>query len=112
MIEGTFGLLASKWRLLLRNIDTSPEKCDALVQAVCCLHNYLIAEGEIFTGPGGETEEFDAELPQAAHLRNPHANFAGNLADLSRRNLLDYFSVEGAVEWQDEYSHVNLLTQQ
>ncbi|KAH7708566.1 nuclease HARBI1-like protein [Aphelenchoides avenae] len=111
MIESTLSLLASKWRLLLRNIDTNPEHCDALIQAICCLHNYLVAEGEIYTGTG-EFDDIDADLPQAEHLRNPHANHAGNLADMSRTNLLEYFNGEGAVEWQDEYAYANVLTQQ
>ncbi|KAH7693985.1 nuclease HARBI1-like protein [Aphelenchoides avenae] len=97
MIESTFGLLASKWRLLLRNIDTTPEHCDALVQAVCSLHNYLVDEGEIFTGPGAEIDEVDAELPQATHLRNAHANHAGSLADMTRRHCSSILTLK--VPW-------------
>lgn len=78
---------------------------------MCCLHNYLVAEDEIFTGSGGDSDETDA-LPQATNLRNAHANHAGNLADLCRNNLLEYFNGIGAVEWQDEYAYVNVLTQQ
>lgn len=104
-MESTFGILASKWRILLRAIDIAPESCDVLVQAVCCLHNYLLDEGDIYSGGNLESEDPDEQLSQARNLRQPHANHAGNAADQTRANLVEYFNGVGAVEWQDEYAY-------
>lgn len=79
------------------------------MQAICCLHNYLIEEGDIANVGGGDVEDPTAVLPQARNIRQAHANNAGNAADATRKNLIAYFNGVGAVEWQDEYAHIDLL---
>lgn len=109
MVESTFGILASKWRILLRAIDISPSSCDVLVQAVCCLHNFLVDVGDIAKSASGDAEDDEDGLPQARNLRQAHANHAGSAADSTRPNLNEYFNGVGAVEWQDAYAHVDGL---
>ena len=41
IVENAFGLLASRFRILLGQINVCPEKAVALVLACCCLRNYL-----------------------------------------------------------------------
>lgn len=42
VVENCFGLLAARWRVLLKRIDSSVETADAIVKACCCLHNFLL----------------------------------------------------------------------
>jgi hypothetical protein len=42
IVESTFGVMASKWRLFRRPITAlSPHRAEAFVKAAVCLHNYL-----------------------------------------------------------------------
>jgi len=41
MIESSFGILCSQWRILRRPIDTTINTCMKIVQAIICLHNWL-----------------------------------------------------------------------
>lgn len=41
MVECTFGLLANKWRIFHRPLDTSAEFCDDIIKSFCVLHNWV-----------------------------------------------------------------------
>lgn len=41
VVENAFGILAQKWRIFYRPIETSVETTIAIVKATCILHNYL-----------------------------------------------------------------------
>lgn len=41
IIENTFGILASRFRILLKTINLCPEKTTIIVRACCHLHNFL-----------------------------------------------------------------------
>ena len=52
MIENSFGILASRWRLL-RSIIANPENVQLYVQAAIVLHNYLRKmESSVYCPPG------------------------------------------------------------
>lgn len=101
VVESTFGIMASKWRVLLKPIETTVQKADVVVKAVCCLHNYLIAEGEAGQVISVEELELGEQLRQAT-MRNPMANHPANDATVNREHLVNFFNGVGAVEWQDE----------
>lgn len=42
VVECAFGILTSKWRLLLKEIEARPENADIIVKCVCLLHNIII----------------------------------------------------------------------
>uniref|UniRef100_A0A914V1S4 DDE Tnp4 domain-containing protein n=1 Tax=Plectus sambesii TaxID=2011161 RepID=A0A914V1S4_9BILA len=44
LIKNTFEICLSMWRVLTKPIKTSADSADAIIKAVCCLHNFLIAE--------------------------------------------------------------------
>lgn len=47
VIECTFGIMSSKWRLLQKGIEVEPDFVDLIVQCICLLHNIVIdKEGE------------------------------------------------------------------
>ncbi|KAH7716317.1 nuclease HARBI1-like protein [Aphelenchoides avenae] len=113
VIENVFGIMAAKWRILLRPIEAEPETTARVVLAICALHNYVIDEsaGEApatmaDTGLGNDAK--GCWRQQGAPLM-PLANRAtGNrptqAAVNMRRLLVDFFNGPGAVEWQDEYA--------
>jgi hypothetical protein len=37
-----FGILAQKWRVFFRPIETDAETAERVVKAACCLHNYIL----------------------------------------------------------------------
>lgn len=41
MVESTFGILASRFRVFLTSINLSPEKVTTIILAACTLHNLL-----------------------------------------------------------------------
>jgi len=41
IVENTFGILSSQWRMYRRVISVSPENVDACVKATCILHNHI-----------------------------------------------------------------------
>lgn len=102
LIESTFGLMAQRFRLLLRPIETTAENCDVLVQAIVCLHNFLVDEGDVFF-TAGEGEDQEPHLAQAANIVNNHANRSADQAMQLRNKLKDFFNGVGAVEWQNDY---------
>jgi hypothetical protein len=42
VVENAFGILAQKWRVFFRPIETDAETAEHVVKAACCLHNYIL----------------------------------------------------------------------
>lgn len=96
--------MAARWRLLLKAVETSPEHSDGMVQAIICLHNYLIDEGDVQRNGSVDDDCDESGLPTAENLRNAHANHAGQDAD--RSALIEFFNGAGALGWQNEYARI------
>lgn len=62
MVECTFGILATQWRLYHRVIGVSPKVADTVVKATCILQNFLRFED------AGEEEGSCAPLPSEQQL--------------------------------------------
>jgi len=45
VVESAFGILAGKWRILNKPIETSPDMADRIVKYICVLHNTVIDRG-------------------------------------------------------------------
>lgn len=94
MVECTFGILANKWRIFHRPLDTKPEFCDSIIKACCILHNFVRnKDGIQFTDT-----LFSSELPslQAGHNIRPTHD-----AVTVRDTFAEYFtSPAGSVPWQ------------
>ena len=42
VVESAFGILAGKWRMLNKPVETSPDMADRIVKCICVLHNTVI----------------------------------------------------------------------
>ena len=120
IIENTFGIMATKFRVFRRPIIASPEKVTSITKAACSLHNYLkISEARSNTTsnrpycpPGyidhedrnGNLIPGDWRLAAADGIRgiarvgsNTHSRPAAEMRD----TIMNYFTTpEGAVPWQ------------
>lgn len=96
LIECTFGILTSKWRIFHTTIQLSLENAELAIQACCVLHN-IIREKEGITVE--EEDEIDLPSVRFAGLR------PNNSVVTMRDTFANYFmSPEGEVPWQ--YQHV------
>lgn len=117
MIENVFGIMANKWRILLRTIETSDKTADLIVKAIVVLHNFLLEYSHPARDPrrmadyglgneeNGLWRDEIQPLPQAtAAIRLRGANNYSNEARNIRKSLTKYFSDVGIVSWQDNYT--------
>lgn len=42
VVENAFGILVARWRILHKPIGMKVENVEAIIQAVTCLHNFII----------------------------------------------------------------------
>lgn len=60
MVENAFGILAMKWRVFLRSIETDVKTAECIVKAACC-HNYImIKNNNTFIESEEQTETIQA----------------------------------------------------
>lgn len=121
MIENTFGILASQWRIYRRPIIASPTNVILMVQATVCLHNWLRKDGTDQNEyvPPGLVDEDDDESPQGfrpgswraimedgcafKEITRCGANMSSRTCIAIRDAFRDYFNNEGALPWQNDY---------
>lgn len=104
--------MASKWRILLKAIETSPAVADLVVQAICVLYNFDIDESRQFRPEqlADHGDEANGSWRQAAggavqefvRMRPINANNPSNEAKRVRNTLKSYFCETGAVAWQEQ----------
>lgn len=115
VVENLFGIMSSRFRVLLKPINLDEEKTTLIVLAICALHNFLMTEadaryatamdfdreadnGEIIPGRWRE------ELAQNGEIRSLNLGHDRNPTTDARRIqsiFKDYFvSAEGEVPWQ------------
>ena len=108
-VENAFGILVSRFRVMMTTIELPPETVRDVVMICLVLHNILRSQYQGQHGaqqPGGDHDDDDDDVPGDGQLigvaadggrdRNP-AREAKRLRDY----LKDYFNNEGAVAWQD-----------
>lgn len=103
--------MASKWRILLKSIETSPMVADTIIQAICVLYNFEIDESRQFR-PEQLADHGDEDngvwrnaaggaVQQFVQMRPARANNPTNEAKRIRNRLKTYFCGVGAVAWQE-----------
>ena len=124
VIENTFGIMATKFRIFRRSIVANPDKVTKITQAACCLHNYLrISEinnppsARFYCPPGFvDVEDNDGNVipgdwrseisPSALQSvqRTGSNTYSRSASDL-RDSIMTFMTTpQGEVPWQ--YAHV------
>lgn len=113
IVENAFGILASRFRVLLTTINLAPEKVTTIVTACCYLHNFLRRKNELSYIEGGfDLENIETGVMEYADWRNEPellrsvnatcARNSSNSAKNVRNKFCEYFNSKGAVPWQEE----------
>ena len=102
VVENAFGILVSRFRVMLTTIELPPETVRDVVMTCVVLHNILRSQ---YQGqePGYDEDDDvpgDCRLIGGAAGGGPDRNLARE-AKRQRDYLKDYFNNEGAVAWQD-----------
>ncbi|KAK0401401.1 hypothetical protein QR680_015763 [Steinernema hermaphroditum] len=110
VIEDAFGILATRWRLLLKDIETSAKLSDSIVRACIHLHNYLSID-EPFrrrrrNHNGHDPEMFIEMRMDSAPVHPIRSQNPSNYAKEVRENLSKYFEGSGSVPWQGTSSQL------
>lgn len=120
MIENTFGIISSQWRILRKPIDSSVANTMKTIKAIVCLHNWLrkndLNPNEIrderyvledmvdHDGPSGfrpgswRKECLDGTALAEIGACGSHNSSCSAIA--IREEFCDFFNYEGAVPWQ------------
>jgi len=104
-VECSFGMLASKFRVLETPIHCNVGRIDNIVQAICVLHNFIrIHEGK-FSEPAMEqdtTNYLNEDQPNQSQRNNQRPT---NNAIHLRNRLCNFFLKPGQIlPWQEKYT--------
>lgn len=101
--ENAFGLLSQVFRVFYTHIAISPDVCDNLIFAACCLHNLL---REAYLEKNGHPH-YEYHSNEQTSKTNTLQNFCrtGGFQNKDgfqiREGFMTFFNEEGAVNWQD-----------
>lgn len=100
MVESTFGLMASKFRVMRTTIDISEKNVKSCVLAICVLHNFLLTTGDNYIGTFDQRTDIETETETGneTNQRRNGSNDAKNVRD----KLKEYFVGVGQVSWQND----------
>nr|XP_022906541.1 putative nuclease HARBI1 [Onthophagus taurus] len=106
VVENVFGILATRFRILLSTITLNNlEKIDAVVLACCILHNFLRRNCSNYMNTRSiDTVNSDGdwreELRQLQNLQN-RRTYYNEMAKNVRNAFKDYYNHEGKIQFQD-----------
>lgn len=119
IIENTFGIIASQWRIYRKPIIASPENAKLMVQATVCLHNWLRRQDNDVNMyvPPSVVDVDDPHYPNGfkpgswrtimedgcafREISNCGSNTSSKENIEFRNKFCHYFNNEGAVPWQN-----------
>lgn len=110
IVENSFGLIASIFRILHTAISVRPEKINYIVLAICVLHNYLLKKSSRYAS-GTAYDKDRTELLEINRCQNECDLTALSLnnnrnvcleAKENREKYLEYFNGVGKVDFQDD----------
>lgn len=109
VIENTFGIMSSRFRLLHRNISSLPHTADYFVSSIVTLNNFISKEEPQAASRRYQNQIVDELEGQGQNTPNwdplpVNQNLNASAGIRQRELLCDYFiTPEGEVPWQYEY---------
>ncbi|XP_066585172.1 putative nuclease HARBI1 [Prorops nasuta] len=106
VVESSFGILASRFRVLLTPIYLPVKKVEIITLACCALHNFISRENNTF---------FHDSIGSMQNIRvrpiiDVEISDENNLEGIHVRNAFkNYFNTIGAIEWQDRATHFGYI---
>lgn len=113
VVENTFGIITSRFKILCRPINIKPVNICYVVLAICSIHNYLRRKSELyFTSTTVDKENKSGTVVIEGDWRRDSAELLGlqkvnttnatTLAKQSRDEYKRYFNSIGSVPWQED----------
>lgn len=102
LVESTFGILVSRFRVFEKPISLPPQKTDLIVKACCAIHNWLRQ-----TNPSPDapiTGDFSSKGLQSK-ISNNMINNPSKASQRIRDQLADWFVGSGSIPWQLNQIH-------
>lgn len=94
-VECAFGIMASKWRILQKAIETDVSTAIKVTKAVCILHNFVMENEQPSTTQEENTENVSSTI-SSQESQHRYRNRAIN----TRNIFVHYFNGSGSVPWQ------------
>lgn len=105
MIECSFGILSSQWRIYRKPINTSLETAEKIVKATIVLHNFLRQNQANYYSLNNSYIEneayFQITTEALQNINNIGSNTNTREASQIRDRFATYFNNIGAVLWQE-----------
>jgi hypothetical protein len=96
VVESGFGILAGKWRILNKPIETSPDMADRIVKCVCVLHNTVIHREGLDEAPllelQNQEDSFSTNLDEPERQVTQSNNRSNLRARMARDAFTAYFN--------------------
>uniref|UniRef100_A0A6P7FDT2 Nuclease HARBI1 n=1 Tax=Diabrotica virgifera virgifera TaxID=50390 RepID=A0A6P7FDT2_DIAVI len=100
VVENAFGILAQKFRIYMRKLNSKPGNVENIILATCILHNFLRDDAALQPGVSSEFSEPPEGRSQFSSLPRQGGN-AHESAFLVRETFKDFFNSDvGSVPWQ------------
>ncbi|XP_050504264.1 putative nuclease HARBI1 [Diabrotica virgifera virgifera] len=114
VVENSFGILASRFRIFHTAINLNVKTIESLVLACCALHNFLMKKSCNYSSPKSYDREDIIDGTKQLGAR-PHPDKFHNLdrssggqvlqqAKTVREKFCTYFNGEGSVPWQEKFA--------
>lgn len=102
IVENAFGILAARWRVFHSKIAVTPELCEDVIKATCCLHNMLQQHSNPVQIAGLLQDSIDD--PSKCMLALQKAGLRGGKdASNIRDQFTKYFVEYNPLDWQLQY---------
>lgn len=107
VVENSFGILASRFRIFHTAINLNVKTIESLVLACCALHNFLRKKSSTYAPPESFNQEnvIDGTDPDIFH--NLERRSGGQVlkeAKTVREKFCTYFNGKGSVPWQQTFA--------
>ena len=92
VVESAFGILAGKWRMLNKPIETSPDMADRIVKCICVLHNTVIDREGVDEASLLELQNQEDSFSTSLDEPERQVTRSNNRSNLRARRVRDAFT--------------------